>query len=262
MLVKPKYDPRYVNRLYANLRALSTVDFKFHVLTDWTEDHFFSDIRVHKLPTWLKVSPIKAQWFKLAWHGFSALDNQKCLILDIDMIPIGNMDSILSTKLTGGALGVHRRWWSSRQNDCPISGGFQMFYQGETSHLWHTFMNNPSEYMERYIRDGKAEGPINGEQNFVYEHIGEKNLHWFPAHKFGKYERKTQAYIEKRWNAEFDRSDNFYYFGGEFNPDVRLIHFANHRNMLHDRDEQWITESWEYGTNKLGLYEKHPKRTL
>ena len=38
---------------------------------------------------------------------------------------------------------------------------------GETNYLWERFNKNPEYWQRYYVENGFAEGPINGEQNFI-----------------------------------------------------------------------------------------------
>lgn len=239
--VGSKYSSVYVNRLYNSIKRNSTVDFKFYC---YTEDPEVLDKDIIIVPI---EDPLefKLQWHKLKFHqeGFGGIPNgEKCLILDIDWIITGEMDDILLYPLPPKHFGCFKRWWSNRLDDCMINGGFQMFYMGDTDYLWQTFSSNPGHWQEHYINIGEAKGPVNGEQNFIDQHVIQDRS-WFPMEWFAKYNDEEIVKIQYNWQTIVGK-DEPYYLGGEFDECIKMVHFSNADNNMELIKDQWINNFW------------------
>jgi hypothetical protein len=240
--VGTKYSSDYVNRLCGSIKRNSTVDFNFYCYTEDAEG-LNEDIRIIPIED---VDAFQKQWHKIIFHktGFGDIqEGEHCLILDIDQVVVGNFDDILNHTLEPGQFGCIRRWWSRRQDLCKINGGFQMYRMGDTNHMWETFVSNPDHWQHYYVNAGLAEGPVNGEQNFIHQHAGD-NRYWFNEKWFGKYEEKDMLKIQMQWLNEVDKYDPFY-IGEEFNEDVKIVHFSNAENKMENYDIKWIKENWK-----------------
>jgi len=186
----------------------------------------------------------KLQWHKVIFHsnGFAGIEQgEKCLILDIDWIITGDMDQILSYDLPEGHLGCFERWWSNLRHFCKLNGGFQMFYMGDTDYIWQEFKKDPEHWQQYYIENGFAEGPVNGEQNFIDGHA--KNKHWLPMEWFAKYHDIDYFRIQRNWNRDVN-SEEPYFMGGDFCESIKMVHFSNSENQMHTVNEDWIKDFW------------------
>lgn len=239
--VGPKYGPEYVNRLYNSLRRKSTTNFDFYCYTDDPEGlHPY----VIKVPLH-DPDQFKLQWHKLKFHqtGFGGIKpGDKCLILDIDWIITGDVTPIMDYDLPEQHFGCFRRWWSRRQDYCMINGGLQMFYMGDTNHLWEKFSADPQYWQEYYINIGEAEGPVNGEQNFIDNHVGDKRS-WLPMEWFSKYKHDELNKIQQQWSIHMSTSDPFFMLG-EFDERIKMVHFTESNNSMSDVKDQWIEDYW------------------
>ena len=236
-----KYSSEYVNNLYNSLLANTTEEFNFFC---YTEDgsNLNPNIKVVNLED---PNQFKLQWHKIKFHksGFADIKKgERCLILDIDWIITNNLDPIMKHKLEDNQFGCFERWWSNRRDLCLINGGFQMYNMGDTNHLWEKFSSNPEHWQEYYINNGLADGPVNGEQNFIDENAGD-NRYWFPMSWFAKYSSEDVVKIQRNWNRDVDPLEP-YYLGGEFHEDIKMVHFSNADNLIHKSGEDWINEYW------------------
>ena len=118
-----------------------------------------------------------------------------------------------------------------------------MFHMGDTDHLWQKFIEDPSYWQEYYVSNGLAEGPVNGEQNFIDNHINIKRQ-YLPKEWFGKYYDKEMDYIQSRWLYYIDKHSVFY-LNEFFDERVKMIHFANANNLIENYKENWIKAHWE-----------------
>lgn len=235
--VGDKYGPEYVNKLYKNIKKNTSVDFDFYCYTeDSSELH--SDIKIINL----KERPdVIKQWYKIDFHNMPQFLGQKCLILDIDLLINSNLDELLGFDLPANHFGVFEIWWN--WGYCKYNGGFQMFHQGDTKHLYDKFYENPQYWQEYYIKIGKAEPPVNGEQNFICEHL-KIPVHSFPKIWYVKYANRTLERIKNIWrteicpNTEFIEKENL-------NKKIKIAHFANSDNYLHLQIKNKIVkENW------------------
>ena len=241
--VDTKYSADYVNRLYQGIKRNTSVDFKFYC---YTEDP------TGLLPNILVVplenpKALKLQWHKLNFHQAKFANipiGEKCLILDIDWIVINNIDEILSYSLLPQHLGCFERWWSNRRQWCKLNGGFQMFYMGDTNYLYETFIEQPEYWQEYFINKGEADGPVNGEQNFIDMHT--KHKQWLPMEWFAKYGQEDDAYqkIQSNWHTYVNSYDPFF-FDEEFAESIKMVHFSDSENLIHKYDERWIKDYWK-----------------
>lgn len=239
--VGTKYSVDYVNRLYNSIKRNTSEEFKLYCYTD-DNNGVHSDITVIQLDN---PEEFKLQWHKIKFHksGFGDIPaGEKCLILDIDWIITGNMDEILSYDLSKNTFGCFERWWSNLTRLCKINGGFQMYHMGDTDHLWEEFVKDPEYWQEYYINNGLASGPVNGEQNFIDEHVGLDRA-WLPMDWFAKYQSESISKIQSNWVHTVGISDPFF-MGGEFHDTIRMVHFSDSDNNMELVEDDWIKDYW------------------
>lgn len=237
-----RYGPEYVNRLYNGIKRNSTIPFNFFC---YTEDPTGLDDAIVIIPI-ENPDKLKLQWHKLEFHktGFANIDlGASCLILDIDWIIIDNIDKILNHSLDRGQFGCFERWWSNKRNFCKLNGGFQMYRMGDTQHLYDIFFSDPEKWQEYFIQRGEAEGPVNGEQNFIDLHASD-NRHWFPMDWFAKYREEEYYKIQQNWHLDVNNTEP-YYLAGEFCNSIKMIHFSNSTNLIHTINEEWVQDHWK-----------------
>tara|TARA_B100000282_G_scaffold278499_1_gene238150 strand:- start:724 stop:1467 length:744 start_codon:yes stop_codon:yes gene_type:complete len=238
--VDTKYSVNYVNRLYLSMKRNSTVPFKFYCYTEDPKG-IHDDINIVPIKNPHKF---KLQWHKIEFHktGFADIPiGEKCLILDIDWIIINNIDEILSYKLPKNKLGCFERWWSNRRNFCKLNGGFQMYHMGDTNEIYITFMQQPEFWQEYFIKKGEAEGPVNGEQNFINASRVEKC--WLPMEWFAKHWDVEYNKIQKNWQNLVNPTEP-YFISGMFADSIKMVHFTNAKNLIHESNDEWIKDYW------------------
>lgn len=236
--VEDKYSSEYVNRLYKSLKRNSTCNFNFYC---YTEDSTGLDKNIKIIPL-VENNLVEKQWYKIDFHNMPWISG-KCLILDIDYVILDNIDNILNWNLEKNHFGCNYRWWSNRVDECILSGGFQMFYQGTTKHLYDKFYEDPLYWQKYYVKIGQAEGPVNGEQNFIDHHL-QLEREWLPMEWFGKMcTGGTMEYVQLAWMELIDNTSVFY-MGDEFDDRVKMVHFSNSDNMIEQYEHEWIKEYW------------------
>lgn len=236
-----KYGPEYTNRLFKAIVRNTSVPFRFF---SYTDDRQGLLPEVHVIPL-KKDSRVVKQWYKIDFHcpkRVPLATGAKCLVLDIDIIVVNNIDEMLEWPIKYGEMGLFRRWWSgtSRQH-CELNGGFQLYFLGSTEHLYRTFYRNPGHWQRHYVSIGHAEGPVNGEQNFLNEHLQCRKV-WLPDGWYGKYAPNRMNDIERWFRRRLSPEPLF--DGEKFHRCFKMIHFANADNLMGNIRESWIEEYW------------------
>jgi len=229
-----KYGPEYVNKLFRGISRNTSVDFNFYC---YTEDPTGLDEGINIIPL-VEKPLVKKQWYKIDFHNMPQFEGQKCLILDIDLVIVKNIDSILEVDLPHQHLGGFRIWWHKGTD--LINGGFQMFWQGETKHLYTKFYSDVDYWQEYYIKIGKAEPPVNGEQHFVSYNCN-MPYYEFPKGEYVKYAARTLGRIQRIWKQKIDNSD-FIDSLGNLNNRIKMVHFCNADNYIHHHNKLKIVK--------------------
>lgn len=221
--VGTKYTSEDVNKLYENISEHTNIPFRFICYTE-DESGIDTSIQTVKMEN---PNVFKLQWHKLKFHqtGFGGIPKgEDCLILDLDLKILQNIDPILNFNISSNEFGVIYRWWSDRTHQCPINGGFQKFKSGYTNYFWDIFKNNFEYWQEYYINKGEAFGPVNGEQNFIHNHIEKAGLKrkYLPMDWFAKFNNKlNESYIQPLWEKHI-RKTKFVE-----DPSIKIIHYSN-----------------------------------
>ena len=218
-----KYSSEDVNKLFLGILNNTSVPFN---MICYTEDPTGLDERIKgvliKEPTLYKL-----QWHKVKFHkkGFAGIkEGEECIILDLDLKILKNIDEILDFEIKENEFGVIYRWWSDRTHQCPINGGFQKFRSGKSNYIWETFKNNFSYWQEYYIEKGEAFGPVNGEQNFIHNHIELAGLKrkYLPKDWFAKSNLNlNKSYIQPLWQKNVRNTDFL------TDPSIKIIHYSD-----------------------------------
>lgn len=238
-----KYGPEYVNRLYSGIKRNTSVDFNFYCYTD-NKDQLNPEIKI------IDLDPsIDTHWQKLEFHkrGFMP-EGSKCLILDIDWVVTGNLDSLLSYHLKHRHFATVSRWWSQTQNACALHGGIQMFYNGDTDSLWKIYQKDPEYWREYFYRNKVVTIQGMGEQNFIKRHML-LPIQWMPEKWFGRFasDAGIQQMIQENWNHRINSHDP-YFIDNKLNEQIKMVHFTSDF-VLETNDNpiskcEWIQPYW------------------
>lgn len=239
-----KYTADYVNKLYNSLSRNTTVDFNFYC---YTEDSNGLDSNINVIPLTLRDDVVK-QWYKIDFHNMPQFYDQKCLILDIDTLITGNIDHILNKEIERNQLGGYWIWWNNIRS---INGGFQMFWGGDTIPFHNKFYDDVNYWQSYFIEHGMAEPPINGEQNFITHSCEEFSIEIISMEKgeFTKYSDRSLERIKRLWNLRVDVDSPsigpFMDDNGNLNSKIKLVHFANADNYIHENTEKsFVQDLW------------------
>ena len=60
---------------------------------------------------------------------------------------------------------------------------------------------------------------------------------------FAKYHNKDLIKINRNWQRDVN-SEEPYYMGGTFAETIKMVHFSNSENLIHNNNENWIKDYW------------------
>ena len=174
---------------------------------------------------------IVLQWNKMMVMGLP-LEEPVCVI-DIDILLINDYKKIFDYPIERGEFLSINSWW--REHPCKINGGFFKYYPIDCNPIYDKFMKDPQYWQSYYIKNKMTIGPVNGEQNFVYDSIQE----------FGLKIKNIPNQWVTRWVADGVEQPEWYsimeflyndwiFKDGTFNPKIKLVHFTNSLNKPHN----------------------------
>ena len=154
------------------------------------------------------------------------IDEPVCVI-DIDVSFINDYMDLFNYPIERGQFVATQSWYKDTEVEgYKLQGGFQKYYPKDCRYIYDKFVSDPDYWMEYYIKNGTTSGPVNGEQYFVEDSVKEKlDLKFVPAEWMTRWE--NLSYHDPEWltDANIHYPGEYLYLGGEFNPDVRLLHF-------------------------------------
>jgi hypothetical protein len=111
------------------------------------------------------------------------------------------------------------RWWTEYTGGYKINGGIYKFYAEEQRSIKDVFYSDPKKWMNFYIKKGLAQPPVNGEQNFVEDHLVGDLVFFEPRESIGRYPVDELHF--KEYNILY--SEDYFYID-EFHPKVKMVH--------------------------------------
>lgn len=172
------------------------------------------------------------QWNKMMVMGLP-LEEPVCVI-DVDILLVNDYKELFDTPIQRGEfLSIHS-WW--RDNPCKINGGFFKYYPIDCNPIYNKFMKDPQYWQSYYIKNKMTIGPVNGEQNFVYESIQELGLDIKTVPDEWVTRWAADGIESDAWYKEIEARyvDKWIYKNGKFNPRIKLVHFTNSLNKPHN----------------------------
>ncbi len=184
------------------------------------------------------------QWNKM--YGMSLDIDEPVCVMDIDVLLINDYKKIFEYPIERGEFVAMPGWWrDTNQDKYKINGGFFKYYPQDCRYIYDEFMSSTEKWQRHYIDNGITNGPVNGEQYFVEDHVKQKlKLKLLPSAWFTRWvaqestEMSTKQY--KRWQYEITEkyqqaSGNDYIFMGDFHEDIKFVHFTHMIN----RPDKW-----------------------
>ena len=185
---------------------------------------------------------VTLQWNKM-WGMQMDTDEPIC-VMDIDILLVNDYKKVFDYPIKPGQFLAMPGWWRKDSNLYQLNGGFFKYYPKECRYIYDKFMSDVHHWQKFYIENGTTTGPVNGEQYFVGDSVNEKlELITLPDEWFTRWvaddkvidfkNNKTWQYNMTERYEEVTGND-WIYMGGEFHPDIKFVHFTNHRNKPHE----------------------------
>lgn len=195
-----KYGPEYEDYINSKLDNVT-----------WIREPF--DPRVH------------LQWNKL--YPMSLDIDEPVVVLDIDIVLRGDyMDMINYPIERGQFVGIHTWWHDCIDHSQFLQGGFQKYYPKDCRYIFDKFMADPGGWQVHYTMNGKTEGHLNGEQNFVQDSVLER-LEFVSVPK--EWVTPWRSNPSKEWVYQMTEIyPGEYLWLGEFNPQIRFVHYQSY----------------------------------
>ncbi len=237
---KPMYTTDYVEKLYNGLKKNCKVDFEFICYSDTP---VVAD-RVIPLP---KRSATKRHWHKLRFFDKNFIGEGDIIVLDIDQVIVSDITEMIDYPVSENELVSYTKWWTKNSENIPINGGWYKFKSGALKSVYDKFASDPKNWQLHYFRNRTVHFKYYGEQNFVYDTCVENNINikTMPGEWVAKYDIDKQKNL--RYNKLYmDKFDEDYMILGEgLNDNIKIVHFANVWNNIHDNQESWVKENWK-----------------
>ena len=176
--------------------------------------------------------------------GMQMDTDEPICVMDIDILLANDYKKVFDYPIKPGQFLAMPGWWRNDSNLYQLNGGFFKYYPKECRYIYDKFMSDVHHWQKFYIENGTTTGPVNGEQYFVGDSVNERLelitlpdewfTRWVADNKVIDYKNTrtwqysmTEKYKEKTGN-------DWIYMGGEFHPDIKFVHFTNHRNKPHE----------------------------
>jgi hypothetical protein len=182
------------------------------------------------------------QWNKM--YAMNTDISEPICVMDIDMLLVNNYKEIFEYPIKRGEFVAIPGWWRDTEKEgYSLNGGFFKYHPIDCKYIYDKFMKDINHWQSFYIKNGITKGPINGEQYFVEDSVHERlELKLIPNSWVTRWcatEDPLHGKDIKKWQAEISAkykriTDNEYlYLGGEFHPDIKMVHFTHSVNLPH-----------------------------
>lgn len=221
----PNYNYKQANRFLDQLGHFYNDKFKLFCYTD-NRYGFSTEIEVVDIPA--RKHKIERQWNKIDFFNPNAtVQDEPIIVSDLDWTFLSDVTDIINTPLLPNEFMGIRRWWYAPETNYTVNGGMYKFYAGELQHVYDTFYEDPLYWQQYYIRIGKVRPPVNGEQNFVKDHVDRTHTvkYFEPFDAIGRYPVDDLHLREYNmcYMARTNQKD-FFFLDGEFNEKIRMVH--------------------------------------
>lgn len=234
-----KYSPDYIEKLYNGLKRNCKVPFEFICYSDTavTAD------QVIMLP---KDSIIQQHWHKLKFFDKEFTGDGDIIVMDIDQVIVNDITSMINWPVKENELVSYHKWWSKSSTSLPINGGWYKFKAGSLQCIWDKYISDPEMWQLYYYNNGTVHYKYFGEQDFVYHTSIENNITvtQMPGSWVAKYDNDFN--LNARYNIMYCDSfdEDFMILGDEVNEKIKIVHFANFNNTIHNHPDEWIKDYW------------------
>jgi len=212
VLRTPPTNKSYKQKVYSNLDVIRlkrgvenflTLDHNFVCLTDRDDIETPTITLIGNTPSW---------WAKLELFR-PHLFETPVLYIDLDMVICGKLDEMIDHFFgnTFMLLGDSRK---------SVMGSGMIYFEGDHSHLWHTYNRNPIEFQKKYSKK-----PRYGDQAFL-----EDNTSFMAMNET----------VNPKWFQKLLPST-------VPNPESKILVCAGKANKLHKKEydnHPWVVKYW------------------
>lgn len=238
LFYKGKYSPDYVTKLYRSLKKNVKVPFKYHVYSDT------NDIECDEVIPLRKNKDIKAHWHKLKFFDSVFTGMGEIIVLDIDQIILQDITSMVSWPVKNKRLISYESWWNNEP--ISINGGWYKFNAGDHDEVWAKYISNPVYWQNYYYNRSIVHFKYFGEQNFVEQTVVENRgiIEHYPGEWIGKWTHNFDQNLcyQQLYRKKFKQE--YMIMGDDINSKLKMIHFANPDNSIHQNNYRWVKDYW------------------
>ena len=198
-----------------------------------------------KLPNvnWIRdeLDGVRLQWNKMRVMNMNI--DEPVVVIDIDLEFINDYMEAINYPIERGDFLSAKSWWRDSLRDdvsYSVNGGFFKYYPKDCRYIYNEFMNNADKWQRYYIDNGITNGPVNGEQYFVEDHVKQKLklkllpnawfTRWMSSENNGMTEKRYRTWQYNITKKYCSLTGNDYLFMGDFHPDIKFIHFTHMLN--------------------------------
>ena len=185
---------------------------------------------------------VTLQWNKM-W-GMQLDQDEPICVIDIDVLLINDYEKIFDFPIERGQFVAMPGWWRNDSDTYKINGGFFKYYPKDCLYIYEKFMKDIPYWQSYYIKNGQTTGPVNGEQYFVEDSVKERLelitlpnkwfTRWIADDKVIDFKNNSTWQYSMTKRYEKTTGNTWIYLGDEFHPDIKFVHFTNHRNKPHE----------------------------
>lgn len=187
-------------------------------------------------------SDVVLQWNKM--YGMNLDIDEPVCVMDIDVLLVGEYKKVFEYPIKQGEFLAMPGWWrDTNKEKYKINGGFFKYYPKDCKYIYDEFMSNTDKWQRYYIDNGITNGPVNGEQYFVEDHVRQKLklkllpnawfTRWMSSENNGMTEKQYRTWQYNITKKYCYLTGNDYLFMGDFHSDIKFIHFTHMLNKPH-----------------------------
>jgi len=233
-----KYTPDYVTKLYHSLRRNCKVDFTFHCYSD-------SNVEADEVIPLNRTGLIAEHWHKLRFFDKSFTGEGDIIVMDIDQVIVSDITEMINWPIQEDELVSYSKWWNL-DNKVKINGGWYKFKAGSLDFIWKKYLSDPAYWQQYYYNKIIVDYKFFGEQNFVQDTCIENaaKITHMPGEWVGKWTHNFQQNLSYQLMYKETFDEEFMIMGDEINPKLKIVHFANPDNSIHQNNYNWVRDNW------------------
>ena len=238
LFYKGKYSTDYVSKLYRGLKRNIKVPFKYYVYSDT------NDIDCDEIIQLRKDKKIKAHWHKLKFFDSLFTGTGQIIVLDIDQIILNDITEMVVWPVNENELVSYESWWN--KDPIRLNGGWYKFNSGDFDYIWLKYKSDPEYWQNYFYNQCIVHFKYFGEQNFVQKCLHEQGgkLTTYPGEWIGKWTHNFDQNLSYQQLYRKKFKQEYMILGDEINPKLKIVHFANPDNSIHQNNYNWVREYW------------------